>query len=325
MWGVCSLVSPIRVCWRESERERSRLCEGLSLEGKKSFYFVVVAGKQSLVACFCDAGTYKDLIFWKKALELNFTPFKLWISFFFWSTFLFFPLRSAFLSYFVFNFFCHQLVFGLLVLTVDPSLSLSWSKLPVSCKQPFLRPWIPLTWWTQSPVARPKQIPLASWASSLSLAGFRTPPRFTAMLRCVLQRANNLRHSHPLASVTFRGKRIMGDSGDRQQDDRLNRQIDIDTFEVTILTYNRYIESVFWGKSSLFSSQVSGPWGKSHVHKQIGSQAVGCLKLSHAFVLGQCIICYFFCAFSNECPTTGAINAPAQAPPAVVLATKLLG
>lgn len=30
--------------------------------------------------------------------------------------------------------------------------------------------------------------------------------RTSAMLRCVLQRANNLRHSHPLASVTFRGK-----------------------------------------------------------------------------------------------------------------------
>ncbi|KAF0029022.1 hypothetical protein F2P81_018127 [Scophthalmus maximus] len=27
------------------------------------------------------------------------------------------------------------------------------------------------------------------------------------MLRCVLQRANNLRHSHPLASVTFRGSK----------------------------------------------------------------------------------------------------------------------
>lgn len=33
------------------------------------------------------------------------------------------------------------------------------------------------------------------------------------MLRCLLQRANNLRHSDPLASVTFRGKRFIGDQG----------------------------------------------------------------------------------------------------------------
>lgn len=32
--------------------------------------------------------------------------------------------------------------------------------------------------------------------------------RFSAMLRCVIQRANSLTHSHPLASVTFRGKRL---------------------------------------------------------------------------------------------------------------------
>lgn len=32
------------------------------------------------------------------------------------------------------------------------------------------------------------------------------------MLRCIIQRANNLKHSHPLTSVSFRGKRIMGES-----------------------------------------------------------------------------------------------------------------
>ena len=41
----------------------------------------------------------------------------------------------------------------------------------------------------------------------------RTPAEVSAMLRCVLQRANNLRHSDPLAGVVFRGKRILGDSG----------------------------------------------------------------------------------------------------------------
>lgn len=41
----------------------------------------------------------------------------------------------------------------------------------------------------------------------------RTPAEVSAMLRCVLQRANNLRHSDPLAGVVFRGKRILGDAG----------------------------------------------------------------------------------------------------------------
>ncbi|KAA8582721.1 hypothetical protein FQN60_006392, partial [Etheostoma spectabile] len=39
------------------------------------------------------------------------------------------------------------------------------------------------------------------------IPSFRNSAELTAMLRCVLQRANNLRHSDPLASVTFRGSK----------------------------------------------------------------------------------------------------------------------
>lgn len=56
------------------------------------------------------------------------------------------------------------------------------------------------------------------------------------MLRCVLQRANNLRHSDPLASVTFRGKRMMGASegrlADRLEYNILNSGIVADYFDL---------------------------------------------------------------------------------------------
>lgn len=41
--------------------------------------------------------------------------------------------------------------------------------------------------------------------------------RFSAMLRCVIQRANSLTHSHPLASVTFRGKRLIPGSDSKSK------------------------------------------------------------------------------------------------------------
>lgn len=115
MLACCPLSS--RVCQRESERERSRLCEGTCLlERKKKLLFCSLRHRQT---CFCNTGTSiqpnKDLSY-----RQSFNSLKELILLFSSSGYLFFlehnlkeELFFHTLSFFLP--FCHPLVFGLLV------------------------------------------------------------------------------------------------------------------------------------------------------------------------------------------------------------------
>lgn len=158
MLACCPLSS--RVCQRESERERSRLCEGTCLlERKKKLLFCSLRHRQT---CFCNTGTSiqpnKDLSY-----RQSFNSLKELILLFSSSGYLFFwnTISKKSFSFTLYLSFSPFATHWCLVCQFHYRARwlLSLSKFPGPCNQPSLQPWIPLTWRTESPASQPDPIP----------------------------------------------------------------------------------------------------------------------------------------------------------------------